>query len=151
MSDFNDKIIAEFRANEGKVGGYFAGAPIVLVPHKGRRTGREFVSPVMYLPDGEGRIYVFGSKAGAPEHPDWYRNLLASGDATVEVGTETYPVRVTEIAGEERDRVREHLVGLFELFPADDPQVTAARRALDRKSTRLNSSHSQQSRMPSSA
>jgi deazaflavin-dependent oxidoreductase (nitroreductase family) len=103
--DWNSGIIAEFRANEGKVGGHFAGAPIVLVHHKGRRTGREFVTPTMYLPNGEGRIYVFASYAGAPAHPDWYHNLIAAGDTTVEVGTETFPVRVTEITGEERDRV----------------------------------------------
>jgi deazaflavin-dependent oxidoreductase (nitroreductase family) len=103
--DWNSGVIAEFRANEGKVGGHFAGAPIVLMHHKGRRTGTEFVSPVMYLPGDGKRIYVFASKAGAPSHPDWYHNLLASGKATVEVGTETYPVQVTEVIGEERDRI----------------------------------------------
>jgi deazaflavin-dependent oxidoreductase (nitroreductase family) len=105
VPNWNDQVIAEFRANEGRVGGQFEGAPMVLVHHKGRRTGVERVNPMMYLADGAQRIYVFASKAGAPTHPDWYHNLVAAGEATVEVGTETYPVRVSEVTGAERDRV----------------------------------------------
>lgn len=106
MSDWNTKIIEEFRANEGRVGGPFAGAPMVLVHHRGRRSGRELVSPLMYLPHetDENVIYVFASKAGAPEHPDWYYNLTAADGAAVERGTETYPVAVRELRGDERDR-----------------------------------------------
>lgn len=105
--DFNTKTIEEFRANEGRVGGPFEGAPLVLVHHRGRTSGREYVSPMMYLPaDGDdAAIYVFASKAGAPTHPDWYRNLVAAGEATVEVGTETYRTDVRDLTGEERDRV----------------------------------------------
>jgi len=75
MSDWNAKTIAEFRANEGRVGGYFEGAPLVLVHHRGR--GREYVNPTMYLPhDTEPDIiYVFATKGGAPTNPDWYHNL----------------------------------------------------------------------------
>jgi deazaflavin-dependent oxidoreductase (nitroreductase family) len=102
---WNSKIIAEFRANGGRVGGQFEGAPLVLVHHKGRRSGREYVSPMMYLPGGDDRIYVFASKAGAPTNPDWYHNLTAADSATVEVGTDTYAVTVTELTGEDRDRV----------------------------------------------
>ncbi|MDA8379500.1 MAG: nitroreductase family deazaflavin-dependent oxidoreductase [Actinomycetota bacterium] len=109
MSDlhqWNEGTIAEFRANEGRVGGPFAGAPMVLVHHRGRRTGREYVNPMMYMPaDDDATIYVFASKAGAPEHPDWYYNLVAAGTATVERGTETNDVTVRELRGEERDRV----------------------------------------------
>jgi deazaflavin-dependent oxidoreductase (nitroreductase family) len=106
-NDWNAKIIAEFRANEGRVGGNFEGAPMVLVHHRGRKSGREYVTPMMYLlhdtaPDS---IYVFATKAGAPTNPDWYRNLTAAGDASVERGTETYKVTVRELAGAERDRV----------------------------------------------
>src|ERR1700743_1507395 len=92
--DWNAQIIAEVRANEGRVGGNFEGAPMVLVHHRGRKSGREYVSPMMYLPDESdpGAIYVFASKAGAPTDPDWYRNLVAAGDGSVERGTETYPV-----------------------------------------------------------
>jgi deazaflavin-dependent oxidoreductase (nitroreductase family) len=107
MADFNESIIAEFRANEGRVGGPFQDAPIVLVHHVGRKSGKQYVSPLAYLPDADdaGSIYIFASKGGAPENPAWYGNLLAAGEATVEVGTSTYPVAVTEVTGDERDRI----------------------------------------------
>src|SRR6266699_3627937 len=78
--DWNAKTIAEFRANEGRVGGVFEGAPLVLLHHRGRKSGREYVTPVMYLPhDSEPDvIYVFATKAGAPTDPDWYHNLTAA-------------------------------------------------------------------------
>jgi deazaflavin-dependent oxidoreductase (nitroreductase family) len=106
MTDWNAQIIEEFHANAGKVGGYFAGAPLTLLHHHGRKSGREFVTPTMYLagPDTN-TIYVFASKSGAPTHPDWYRNLVAAGRGEVEVGTETYAVTVAELKGDERDRV----------------------------------------------
>ena len=105
--DWNANIIAEFRANEGRVGGNFAGAPMVLLHHRGRKSGREYVNPAMYLshktePD---IIYVFASKGGAPTNPDWYDNLTAAGDGSVEVGTEMFKVTVRELTGPERDRV----------------------------------------------
>ena len=107
MSDFNTQVIAEFRGNEGRVGGNFAGAPITLVHHRGRTSGRDYVAPMMYLAadDDPATIYVFASKAGAPTHPDWYTNLTAAGSAEVEVGTEQYQVTVTELTGAKRDRV----------------------------------------------
>jgi deazaflavin-dependent oxidoreductase (nitroreductase family) len=106
-NDWNQRIIEEFRANEGKVGGGFAGAPMVLVHHVGRKSGKEYVNPLVYLPkDGDDEsIYIFASKAGAPVDPDWYLNLAAAGRATVEVGTSTYQVTITELSGDERDRV----------------------------------------------
>ena len=105
--DWNRKTIAEFRANGGRVGGPFEGAPVVLVHHRGRTSGREYVTPTMYLrhdtePD---IIYVFATKGGAPTNPDWYRNLAAAGDARVERGTETYKVTIRELTGAERDRI----------------------------------------------
>ena len=104
--DWNAKTITEFRANEGRVGGNFEGAPMVLLHHRGRKSGREYVTPTMYLPhDTEpGIIYVFATKGGAPDNPDWYRNLTAVGDGSVERGTETYKVTVHELTGAERDR-----------------------------------------------
>jgi deazaflavin-dependent oxidoreductase (nitroreductase family) len=110
MPDLNDRnqgVITEFRANEGRLGGGFAGAPMILVHHVGRTSGKEYVTPLVYLPGegGDGSIYLFGSKGGAPTHPDWYRNLIAAGQATVEVGPETFRVTVTEITGAERDRI----------------------------------------------
>ena len=109
-SDWKAQVVAEFRANEGRVGGAFAGAPMTLVHHRGRKTGRELLAPMMYLPgDAVGAasdtIFVFASKAGAPTHPDWYHNLVAAGTGEVEVGTERYPVTVTDLRGEQRDRI----------------------------------------------
>ena len=105
--DWNAKVIEEFRANEGRVGGPFEGAPVTLVHHHGRKSGRDYVTPMMYMADDTdpATIYVFASKAGAPSHPDWYYNLTAAGEAEVEVGTRQYPVTVGELTGDERDRV----------------------------------------------
>ena len=105
--DRNAKTIAEFRANEGRGGGVFEGAPLVLVHHRGRKSGREYVTPTMYLPHETepDTIYVFATKGGAPTNPDWYRNLTAAGTGTIERGTETYQVTVHEVTGAERDRV----------------------------------------------
>jgi deazaflavin-dependent oxidoreductase (nitroreductase family) len=104
MANRNEDIIEEFRANEGTVGGYFEGATVLLLHTTGRRTGREHVTPVVYLPD-DGRWVVIGSKGGAPADPDWVRNLEANPDATIEVGTETIPVRAARIlrGGDEWD------------------------------------------------
>jgi deazaflavin-dependent oxidoreductase (nitroreductase family) len=105
--DWNAKTVAEFRANGGRVGGPFEGAPMVLLHHRGRKSGREYVTPTMYLPhDTEPDIiYVFATKAGAPTDPDWYRNLTAADVATIERGAETYRVTVHELTGAERDRI----------------------------------------------
>ncbi|BEL05215.1 nitroreductase family deazaflavin-dependent oxidoreductase [Actinoplanes sichuanensis] len=106
MSDWNTQVIDEFRANQGRVGGPFAGAPMVLVHHRGRKSGQEMVSPMMYLPHETDPdvIYVIASKGGAPENPGWYYNLTSAGRGEVERGTETYAVTVRDLAGEERDR-----------------------------------------------
>ena len=106
-SNWNQQVITEFRANGGQVGGGFTGAPMVLVHHVGRKSGKEYVSPLVYLlkEGDDGSIYIFASKAGAPAHPDWYHNLVEAGQTTVEVGGSTYPVTVTELSGDERDRV----------------------------------------------
>src|SRR5258705_3737581 len=90
--DWNAKTIAEFRANEGRVGGVFEGAPIVLVHHRGRKSGREYVTPMMYLPHDPDIIYVFATKAGAPTNPDWYHNLTAARVGGVGRGTRAYKV-----------------------------------------------------------
>ena len=98
--DWNAQTIAEFRANEGRVGGNFEGAPMVLVHHRGRKSGREYVNPMMYLPhDTEPDIiYVFASKGGAPSNPDWYRNVTASGDGGVEaIAQDDGPARGREL------------------------------------------------------
>jgi deazaflavin-dependent oxidoreductase (nitroreductase family) len=104
MNDFNTRIIEEFRANGGKVGGPFAGAPMVLLTTTGARSGTPRTTPLAYLPDGD-RIVIFASKAGAPTNPAWYHNLVAHPEATVEVGGETRRVRAEVVTGAERDRL----------------------------------------------
>ena len=104
VQDWNSKIIGEFRANEGKVGGPFADAPVLLLHTTGAKTGRERVNPMMYL-DLDGHRYVFASKAGADTDPDWYRNLVAHPDVTAEVGTETYAAAAVPVTGADRDRI----------------------------------------------
>jgi len=107
MSDWNAKTIEEFRANEGKVGGTFEGAQLVLVHHRGRKSGQEYVTPVMYLPDDSDPdvTFVFATRGGAPISPDWYYNLTAAGEGSIERGTETYDVTVRDLSGAERDRI----------------------------------------------
>ncbi|MCU1644998.1 MAG: hypothetical protein JWN03_5273 [Nocardia sp.] len=107
MTDWNANIVAEFRANEGRVGGPFEGAPMVLVHHVGRKSGRKTVSPMMFMQDEQdpATIYVFASKGGAPTNPDWYYNLTTAGEAEIEVGTAKYPVTVVEVTGPDRDRI----------------------------------------------
>ncbi len=105
MSDWNQKIIEEFRANGGKVGGPFEGATMILVHHIGARSGTERVTPLVTFPQDDGRYVIIASKAGAPTNPDWYHNLKAHPEVDVEVGTETFPVQVVELEGAERDAV----------------------------------------------
>ena len=104
MSDFNAQIIEEFRANAGKVGGDFAGAPMLLLHTIGARTGVDRVNPLVYARDGD-NLVVFASRGGAPTHPDWFHNLVAHPDVTVEVGTDTVPVRARVAEGDERERL----------------------------------------------
>src|SRR5579863_6093208 len=99
VNDWNAKIIEEFRANHGRVGGPFEGVDsMVLLTTKGARSGKTRVNPLVALPDG-GRLYVAASKAGAPSHPDWYRNLLANPDVGVEYGDQTYEAVAVPITG----------------------------------------------------
>jgi deazaflavin-dependent oxidoreductase (nitroreductase family) len=128
-NDWNASTITEFRANEGRVGGPFEGAPLVLVHHRGRKSQREYVTPMMYLPDDADAdaIYVFASKGGAPSSPDWYYNLTALGTGTVERGTETYPVSVREIQGDERDRIYDEQARRFPGFAEYAEQTKGVR------------------------
>ncbi len=103
MSDWNSSIVEEFRANGGKVGGHFEGAPLLILKTTGAKTGEARFNPMMYLADGD-RLLVFASKGGAPTNPDWYHNLVANPRASVEVGTETFDVDAEVLTGEERDR-----------------------------------------------
>jgi deazaflavin-dependent oxidoreductase (nitroreductase family) len=102
MSDFNAAIIDEFRANDGRLGGQFEGAPMLLLHSVGAKSGEPRVHPVMYLLDGD-RYLIFASKAGADTNPAWYHNLLAHPDTRIEVEDRTIDVHATELTGTERD------------------------------------------------
>ena len=122
--DWNNQIINEFRANAGKVGGPFQGAPMLLLHHTGAKSGKTRVNPLMYLADGD-RLLIFASKGGAPTHPDWFRNLRANPAATVEVGIDKFVVKAEELTGEERDRLYAKQAGLYPMF--GDYQAKAGR------------------------
>ena len=102
--DFNSKIIAEFRANGGKVGGPFEGAPLLLLHTTGARSGQERVNPVMYRKLGDGYV-VFASKGGAPVSPDWYHNLVANPRVRAEIGTQTVELRARVADAAEREPI----------------------------------------------
>jgi deazaflavin-dependent oxidoreductase (nitroreductase family) len=114
-NDWNNSIISEFRANEGRVGGPFKDAPMLLLHHTGAKSGKTRVNPLMYLADGD-RLLIFASKGGAPSNPDWFRNLLANPAASVEVGTDKFAVEAEELTGEERDRLFAKQAGLYPQF-----------------------------------
>ena len=102
--DFNAQIIERFRANGGQVGAPFEKMPLLLLHHTGAKSGIERVTPLAYLRDGD-RYVIFASKAGAPTNPDWYHNLRAHPDVTIEVGTDTLTAVAVEATGDERDRL----------------------------------------------
>jgi deazaflavin-dependent oxidoreductase (nitroreductase family) len=104
MNDFNAGIIEEFRANHGKVGGGFDGAPVVLLTTTGAKSGKKRINPLVSRPDGD-VIYIFASKGGAPTNPDWYYNLLAHPEVQVEFGDDTFSAVATPVVGPERDRI----------------------------------------------
>jgi deazaflavin-dependent oxidoreductase (nitroreductase family) len=106
VNDFNRSIIEEFRANGGVVGGPFEGAPLLILHSTGAKSGKTRLAPVMYRPvaDSDAKA-IFASKAGAPDNPDWYHNLLANPEATIEVGTETVAVRARVAEGDEREQI----------------------------------------------
>src|SRR4249919_3980283 len=104
QNDYNRQLIEDFRANRGKSGGPFAGRPLLLLSTTGAKSGQRRTTPMMYIPDGD-RLLVIASNVGAPAHPDWYRNLVAHPDVTVEVGTETFDATAVVTQGAERDRL----------------------------------------------
>lgn len=104
MNEFNRRVIEEFRSNDGKVGGQFAGAPMILITHKGAKSGRTYTTPLVYTRDGD-RVVIVASKAGAPDNPGWYHNLAANPIVTVEIGNEKFQARARVTSGEERERL----------------------------------------------
>src|SRR5215470_13874048 len=108
MSDWNKTLIEEFRANKGKVSGYFEGSNLLLLHTTGAKSGLERVNPVMYFIDGD-RYVIIASKSGADTHPDWYGNLLANPEVSVEVGTEQFPAMAAVTSEPERTRLYEKM------------------------------------------
>ena len=124
FKSFNDNLIAEFRANGGKVGGMFAGAPLMLLTTTGAKTGQPRVAPLVYTTDGDDYV-IIASKGGAPTNPDWYHNIVANPEVTVEIGTETFPARA-RVAGDDRDRLFDQQAALMPNF-AEYQQNTTRR------------------------
>ena len=123
--DTNAKVIAEFRANGGRGGGHYEGWPMLILHTTGAKSGREHLSPLVYLPDGE-RMVIIASAGAQPRHPDWYHNLVAHPDVTVEVGSETIPATAREAQGEERDDLYARQAARFPFF-AEYERKTARR------------------------
>jgi deazaflavin-dependent oxidoreductase (nitroreductase family) len=120
----NVAVIAEFRANGGVVGGRYAGRPIMLLTTTGAKSGQERVTPLNYSVDGD-RLAVIASRGGAPTHPDWYLNLVANPEVTVEVGTERYRARARTAREPERTRLFDRQAALMPFFDDYRRQVTA--------------------------
>jgi deazaflavin-dependent oxidoreductase (nitroreductase family) len=104
LDDFNRKVIEEFRANQGVVGGQMKGMPVMLLTTTGAKSGRSLTRPLVYTKDGD-RVVIVASFAGGPHNPPWYHNLRKNPEATVEIGGETFRVRATETKEPERKRL----------------------------------------------
>lgn len=115
MNDWNRQTIEEFRANKGKVGGFWEGRPLLLITTTGAKSGQPRTNPVMYMREGH-HLYIFGSKAGAHTHPHWYHNLLAHPKVTVELGDEKFHAIAKPVTGEERDKIYAKWSGLYPQF-----------------------------------
>ena len=124
-ADFNSQVIDEFRANGGKAGGMFEGMPLLLVHNVGAKSGIEYVTPLVYLADGDDYV-IFASKGGAPENPGWYDNLKAAPNVSIEVGDRKFEVLATEATGDERDR-------LYSAQESAQPQFVEYAEKTDRK------------------
>jgi deazaflavin-dependent oxidoreductase (nitroreductase family) len=127
VNDFNQAIIDEFRANNGNVGGGFAGAPMVILHTTGAKSGSARVNPLVSLPGDDGTLYIFASAAGAPKHPDWYHNLVAHPQVQVEFGEETFDATATPVTGPDRDRIYAEQVAIMPGFADYEESAKATR------------------------
>ncbi len=115
MSDWNRKIIEEFRANEGKVGGYFENMTLLLLHTTGAKSGLPRLNPAAYTEDRD-RLVIIASKGGADTHPDWYYNVVANPNVTVEVGSEKYDAVATVEEEPERTRLYDQMAAQYPGF-----------------------------------
>jgi deazaflavin-dependent oxidoreductase (nitroreductase family) len=126
MTDYNTTIIEEFRANGGRVGGMWEGTTLVLLHHIGAKSGIERVTPVACSPQGEGRFAIWAANGGAPTHPNWYHNLKAHPQITVEVGNQTFTVLARELDAAARAELWPKLVAQWPKPAAGSPDLGAA-------------------------
>jgi len=123
LNDFNQHVISEFRANQGKVGGQLANMPVLLLTTTGAKSGRTLTKPLVYTTDGD-RIVVLASFAGGPKNPPWYHNLVANPVATVELGSERFRVQAAVTAGEERQRLFDRQAAQMPIFAEYQQKTT---------------------------
>jgi deazaflavin-dependent oxidoreductase (nitroreductase family) len=115
VSDFNQKVIEEFRSNQGKVGGFFTNMNLLILHTTGAKTGQLRLNPTAYIEDGD-RLVIAASKGGADTHPDWYYNLIANPDVIVEVGTEKFPAQAESASEPERTELYNKLKSIYPGF-----------------------------------
>lgn len=120
---YNRQLIAEFRANRASGGDKFAGRPLLLLTTRGAKSGREHIAPMMYVRDG-GRLLVIASNAGAPAHPDWYRNVVAHPGVTVEMGTDMFDATAVVLQGAERRQKWGEIVASYPFFAEHQSRIT---------------------------
>lgn len=120
---YNRQLIEDFRASRGKAGGPMEGRPLLLLTTTGAKSGQLRTTPMMYI-RADDRLLVIASNAGAPAHPDWYRNLLAHPQVTVEVGDETFKAIASVAEGEERERLWNRIVELYPFFADHQAKIT---------------------------
>ena len=123
MQDYNQRMIEDFRASRSKNGVPLNGRPMLLLTTTGAKSGQRRTTPMMYIPDGE-RVLVIASNAGAPSHPDWYRNLVAHPEVTVEVGSETFDGTAVVAEGSERQRLWTRIVELYPFFADHQAKIS---------------------------
>lgn len=126
---FNNDVIKEFRANDGICGGPFDGMPMVLVTMIGAKSGRELCSPLVHSTDGDD-VIIIASKGGAPQHPNWYHNLVANPTVTVEVGTDKWEATADLTSGDERSRLYAAQAAAMPQFAEYEMSATAAGREI---------------------
>ena len=123
LNDFNQQVMKEFRANQGKAGGQLAHMPLLLLTTTGAKSGRAITKPLVYTREGD-RIVIVASFAGGPKNPPWYHNLVANPEATVELGSERFRVQAAVTAGEERQRLFDRQAAQMPIFAEYQQKTT---------------------------
>ncbi len=123
QNEYNRQLIEDFRANRGMSDGPFAGRPLLLLTTIGAKSGQRRTTPLMYVPDRD-RLIVIASNMGAPIHPDWYRNLLAHSEVTVEVGADTFDASAVVLEGTQRQQLWDRIVASYPFFIEHQAKIT---------------------------